>query len=424
MNRKILLISYVFPPYPGIGGRRWAKFAKYLAASGFDVHVITAKNPFAEQSTWVSDTVHPSIHLHPLPAKYPAILQTQPSTVLQKLRYRIWESAFRFFSKGSVFERSLFWKKQLHREAGELIRIHKIKNVIVTAPPFHLLHHAVELKKDHPGIRVIADFRDPWTDNASFMEFSTMPQDRLAFERQLEMEVLEKADIVLTVAGHMSEKLAAKLKNNQGKITTLINGYDPDEIEAHPVNAASVDRGQMRFVYAGSLYPNLEYVFVPFADFLVKLREANPVLYRKLSFRFFGSAAVEMQNIIKERKLGDIVRFNGWISRQAIGEEMEKADACMLFFAEAHSFSMNTKLFEYLAHRKPVILFSGPGETPDFIRHNRLGFVVGPEGLESSLRKIIDQHFSDRLAINNEFDLRPFSIPALTQQLIGLLDKS
>lgn len=428
MSNKIkptlLIICYVFPPYPGIGGRRWAKFARYLAEAGHEVHVITARNPFSEQSVWLSDIQHPSIIVHTLPAKYPAVLQTQPRTIAQKIRYRFWEAFFRFFSKGSVFERALFWKKQLEEKAGALIRQHAIRNVIVTAPPFHLLHHAAGLKAKYPGIRVIADFRDPWTDNTSFMGFSSMDPRRLQYEKQLETEVLQQADFVLTVAGDMTAKLAARLPGNESKVVTLINGFDPGEISSTGTKSSSASKEKMNFIYTGSLYPNLEYVFIPFADYLVKLRNENETLYRKLSFRFFGSAALEMKKIIKDRNLEDIVQFNGWVSRQLIGDELEKTDCCMLFLAEAHAFSMNTKLFEYLAHRKPVILFSGPGETPRFIESNKLGYHVEPASLAVSLDKIIEQHFSAGLSINREFDLHAFSIPAITEQLTHLFEKS
>ena len=41
-DRKLLLISYLFPPVGGIGVQRALSLAKYLPQSGFEVHVLKA----------------------------------------------------------------------------------------------------------------------------------------------------------------------------------------------------------------------------------------------------------------------------------------------------------------------------------------------------------------------------------------------
>ena len=43
--RKILLITYAFPPVGGIMVQRILSLAKYLPAQGFEVHVLTPRNP-------------------------------------------------------------------------------------------------------------------------------------------------------------------------------------------------------------------------------------------------------------------------------------------------------------------------------------------------------------------------------------------
>jgi hypothetical protein len=49
-EKTILIICYGFPPFPGIGGRRWAKFSKYLSSYGFNINVIASKNPFKTEN--------------------------------------------------------------------------------------------------------------------------------------------------------------------------------------------------------------------------------------------------------------------------------------------------------------------------------------------------------------------------------------
>jgi len=45
MDKKILFISYVFPPTGGAGIQRTVKFVKYFYKLGWKPFVLTAKNP-------------------------------------------------------------------------------------------------------------------------------------------------------------------------------------------------------------------------------------------------------------------------------------------------------------------------------------------------------------------------------------------
>ena len=62
-NNKILIVCYSFPPHPGIGGRRWAKFSKSLSLKGYDIFVVGAKNIYDEASSWSKDVDEEKIKL-------------------------------------------------------------------------------------------------------------------------------------------------------------------------------------------------------------------------------------------------------------------------------------------------------------------------------------------------------------------------
>ena len=47
-KKKILLISYHFPPSTAIGGMRIASFAKYLPAHGWNPYVLTLKDHYLQ----------------------------------------------------------------------------------------------------------------------------------------------------------------------------------------------------------------------------------------------------------------------------------------------------------------------------------------------------------------------------------------
>ena len=64
-NKKTLLLCWDFPPNDGIGGRRWAKMAKWLLKSGHEIHVIKSKSKVGNQnSVWLSDVKSDQIHIY------------------------------------------------------------------------------------------------------------------------------------------------------------------------------------------------------------------------------------------------------------------------------------------------------------------------------------------------------------------------
>ncbi|MCB0793795.1 MAG: hypothetical protein KDB88_03585, partial [Flavobacteriales bacterium] len=86
----VLLIAHTFPPYRGIGGRRWAKFAKAMARKGHPVHVIHSEGPEElKGSLWTTDIEQEGIHLHLLPQRYPTVLFKRPlNSLWEKIAYR------------------------------------------------------------------------------------------------------------------------------------------------------------------------------------------------------------------------------------------------------------------------------------------------------------------------------------------------
>jgi glycosyltransferase involved in cell wall biosynthesis len=405
--KAILLICYSFPPFPGIGGRRWAKFVKYLCRNGYQVHVITAKNSSAETSEWLRDVEHKNIILHTLPRKYPAILSKVPTTLFEKVEYKLWMKFFQFYSKGTLFDRSVFWKPQLEKKASELIQKFSIRNVLVTIPPFKIAHHATALKNKFPEINLIVDYRDPWTDNRSFHGFKNLSENRLNYEVALEDEVLQKADKIITVSEEMTEKLIHRGVTDASKFLTINNGFDPDDLLTFELKEKTSDT--IEFIYAGSLYSNLDYLVKPLLDKLKELKEKNNAIYKRLSFSFYGNQDEKLKEMVLSSGL-EVMKMYGQIPIHSVFEKINAADFCLLFSAPDHAFAFNTKFFEYLAYRRPILLFSNKGKTSDFIEGNGLGYVITPTQFNNEFDEFINKLALKEHTFNANFDSTAFTV--------------
>src|SRR5690606_940876 len=160
-GEPVLLICNWFPPNAGIGGRRWAKFAKELARRGYPVHVIRSTGtPQNLHSLWTRDVQHPNIMHYPMPARHPAVMTRWPLTSLQdKLLYRFWLRVLPLLTKGNYYDLGCLSRKPMLKLATQQIQEHDIKHVIVTGAPFSLMAYAAELKMKFPQIHLTADFR-------------------------------------------------------------------------------------------------------------------------------------------------------------------------------------------------------------------------------------------------------------------------
>ena len=88
-EKNILLVCFSFPPFPGIGGRRWAKFAKYLSKQNVNVHVLAAKNEPGTISEWDHDVKSEKIKIHQIPLGLSGVLSFYPKNFTEKAIYKL-----------------------------------------------------------------------------------------------------------------------------------------------------------------------------------------------------------------------------------------------------------------------------------------------------------------------------------------------
>src|SRR6202158_1953944 len=179
MSRRILIISYWFPPAGGIPVQRALSLARYLPENGFEVHVLAPRNPPAPiQDPALLNLIPPQVKVHR------AFTPMPPSDLRQKLWRMISKGketasktaadsshspAFGMRSVISGLIRRLLspdpevlWIPFAKRPARRIVRRYAIDAVLVTAPPFSAFLVGNSLKREFPHVLLIRDFRDEW----------------------------------------------------------------------------------------------------------------------------------------------------------------------------------------------------------------------------------------------------------------------
>lgn len=416
--KKILLVCFSFPPFPGIGGRRWAKFAKYLALNNYEVHVVAAENNSDVRSEWLSDTQSKNIKLNTITLGVSGVLSSVPKTVSQKVMYRVLGFVKPFIQKGNLHDKIVFIRKKLLNKVDAIIFQEKIATVIVSIPPYNLAHYLVPLKKKHPNVKFIVDYRDPWTDNKSYHGFSDISKERLEVEIKNEIEVLNTFDAVCDVNFGSLETLKQKV-NDKTKFFHLPNGFDADDYKVN--SSVSKNKEAIRFIYSGSFYPNLIHLLSPLIKALKELQKTNFELYKKLRFDFYGNMDHKAIELLKGSNC-DAISFKGNVSKKQILEELNNSDFFLLFTAPDHSYAFNTKIYEYLFLKKPIIYFGHAGKVSEYILKNKVGMVFEPERLTENFTDFLNSKNLTDFDLNKNVNIEEFDIKQITNKLMEIIN--
>ena len=209
--KKVLLITYYFPPSGGAGVQRWLKTIKYLPEFGVEPIVLTVDPNVAsypQVDTALCNEVPDFVKVYRTTTKeilslykrvspqkqvpYGGFANEPNPTLLQKISR---------FIRGNFFlpDPRKGWNKYALAKAKEIIETEAIETIVTTSPPHSTQLIGLELKRQYPHLKWVADLRDPWTD--IYYNEDLYPT-RLAKKRNLRYEcsVLQNADQVITVS--------------------------------------------------------------------------------------------------------------------------------------------------------------------------------------------------------------------------------
>lgn len=381
--RKILIISYFFPPIGGGGVLRVTKFAKYLDRLGWQVKVLTIKRGFypITDPTLLAD-LSQSIEINRVNYPEPGfLLGRKIASILANLIYPLF----------LIPDNQILWFLPAIFKGRKIIREQNIKLIFTSSRSYsdHLI--ALVLKR-LTGVKWVADFRDLWTRNPE-IKFPT-PLHRF-FQRYLERLVLKYADRVITISSAMTQSYQ-KLSSDRQKFFTITNGFDKEDF---PEKLPEPDKGFCQFIYTGSLYGARR-----LDNFLLSLQE-------------MGEWLVKLKIIGAKERL---------YHKEAI-RELYASDILLFILSPKDTAAVYSgKIFEYLATGKPILALA-PKESAAAKLINKLkaGIVVEPED-KKAIKKAIENYFklwqSNRLE-DKKFNLKQFDRFELTKKFEKILSE-
>lgn len=432
-KKKILILSYYWPPAGGPGVQRWLKFSTYLPEFGYEPIIYTPENPsYPILDESLEKEVPSGIRIVRRPILEPYVLAEKLSKSNKKFKGGQFDVGKNqsFFSKLSIWVRGNFfipdarflWVGPSTRFLKKFLKEEGIDTIITTGPPHSVHLIGLRLKKHLKHLKWIADFRDPWTEISyhQHLRLSTWAHKK---HLRLEREVFERAD--LTLATSFSDKIAFEKKG--AKALTITNGYDKLNVSSE-ANIDSAQREKFTLLYAGVLEqlrnPHLLW------ESLSEILKEEPQLKTKLAIRFVGRVDEKIINELKALGLEDHLELPGYLSHSEAQNEIAKSDLLLLTnFPEAKSQGIIPgKLFEYLSAFKPILSF-GPSKSDvrQILEETGSGKHFSYEEkkeLKDYLKGLLLNHPKELVnSSTNLSEIEKYSRRSLTEVLAKALDK-
>lgn len=360
--QPVLLLSYFFSPCNLTPTERVVSWAKYLQSEGYYPIIVTrnwdvpVKNAttdlYLSSGTEIRVEKKEGYEVHYIP--YQAGFKDRLFMQVDGTRwYPLYLAVSMVFNLLNKYFLRLNPSYNLCAYAEPLIREKGIEKMVVTAPPFEFLGYGHTLHKK-TGIRWIADYRDDW---------STSELDRGNIFKQLvqwmnrpaEKKYLSSVAQFCSVSPYYVEKIGAFL----GKSGFLLsNGYMPENYAGQYPSFE-----QFTITYVGSIYPSqpIELFLKAFQRFLQKHPEAT----EKSCLRFIGIAqepAIRQRILNAMKGYENVLEFTARIPKQEAIEQQARSHALLACAHTGLKGVPGSKLYEYIALKKPVILYPSDGD--------------------------------------------------------------
>ena len=437
--KRVLIITYYWPPSGGSGVQRWVKFAKYLPKEGWQPVIYTPENP---ELTTIDKTLAEDIPAEAEIVKrrifepygiYRALMGKGSSTDLKTLTSagsdggevnpvnggaKSWKQKLSLYIRGNFFipDPRVMWVRPSVRFLKEYLKAHPADAIVTTGPPQSMHLIGLGLSKA-TGLPWLADFRDPWTKMFYFKHLGLTEKSEKKHHK-LEKAVLDGATKVIAVSPMVQNDFKAMTST---PVELITNGYDEDDFN-HPF----VFDENFNITHTGLFAAdgNPDVLWKVLGEKCLKDNEFRS----SLKIRLVGKTDKEIIDSIKAAGLEPNLRNLGYQSHEVAVKEQRNSSVLILPLRKEPEYEavLPGKLFEYLASRRPILgIGQSDGAMANVVRDTGTGVVYNWDD-EKKIRTYIDfcwDEFKQGDLKDIYSDISMYSRRRLTKRLASLLNE-
>ncbi|MFP4520966.1 MAG: glycosyltransferase [Fibrobacterota bacterium] len=401
--KKVLVISYYFPPAGGPGVQRVLKFVKYLPEFGYmPVVVCGPESGYSNDNSLIKD----------IPAGTKLYRISDPGVFIPGEIRKLLRFLF-------IPDRQSFWSGRVSRKLKNIMQREKPDIIFSSSPP-HSIHEAARRASEASGIPFIADFRDEWSSDPDF-------ERREAVKKQMKMEtgILEECSALTTVTEDAVRNFTEK---GCSRAYLVHNGYDMDDMGTAHAELSKNESEKLEITYSGRF--TRKSTPLMFLNSLQTVIRKKPEFKRKIIITIAGPNG-NRKWVENFPELEDVLNFPGYLPHERCIELMKKSDILLLLCGNTEkSEILPAKMFEYMALGKPVLAsVRYKKECSEILNKYGRSFIMAgedPEMLGDFLEKSLSNKSEGKellpARVNMGF-IETFSRRRLTEKLAGIFDE-
>ncbi len=439
INRRVLIITYYWPPSGGSGVQRWLKFTKYLRDFGWEPIIYTPENPeypAIDKSLEKDIPEGITILRQPITEPYAAYRKFTGRKKTDKLgagfasekkQVSFTEKLSRWV-RGNFFipDARRFWIRPSVKYLNQWLSANHVDAIVSTGPPHSMHLIALGVKKKFPAIKWLADFRDPWT-NIDFYDQLMLTGLADKKHHRLEASVLTHADVVVSVGHTMNEEFKQLWKNKHpgqqlpDKFKVVHNGYD------HADTAAQITERDSKFSLAHIGTLNASRNPQVLWNVLKQLVAQNEEFAADFELKLVGQVDAEVRESIQHAGLDRFLVKIDYLPHAEVMKITNSSRVLLLLINRTRNAKgiLTGKVFEYMSTGNPVLAIGPPDGDLAHLLNETLSGRISDFDDENQLRNnLLELHRAYRsgtLTTNSVSGVEAYSRKALTGKIAELL---
>lgn len=419
--RRLLLLSYHFPPGHGAGALRWQKMARFAVDRGWGIDVVTLEPmSLAAKELRALEELPPGMSVYgvgqprlfreraehmawrlynrlrsrrrnppvsPPAAARPAAEVPSAPALPEGQRWRWtspvhWKRAYYAWLE-SARERA--WATRAAACARGLAAAHQYQCLVTCGPP-HLIHWAGQRVAAEASIPFVMDLRDPWSLVERVPEHYDSPVwFRLA--QRYERQAVAGASLVVMNTERASQAMCQTYPGRADRIMSVMNGYDEDEPIPPPSRST-----QFLIVFAGSIYIDRNPVLL--------LRGAARVIQQlaltgqDFRIEFVGNVGstdpddpTSILALARTEGVADHVGVSGFRPRRELAALLARATVLVSLYQDSQ-MCVPSKIFESMQYDAWILTFAETGSATELLLRGSDADVLDPQDVEQLVRTL------------------------------------